>query len=697
MTFVSQTNFSGKHPYKKGYIGLRQWSYDTSVNKTFSNSYDLIQPVEIIFSKEVISTDEGLRKVLREGIEIPEVIGSNILFVFKENENENNYEALFLELKKLKVRDNKYYFPNNCSDMSHVMHTLRIYTIDKSNMFSTEKINKTIPLNDENKIRYFYCKLIFEEHTNNDFKLFHLFSLNEYYKTFFRRYLKTEKSVLKLSNSQITALTDLVGLIQTKSELYKKFLSCTGYTDSEINQALTSLSEQSIAHLKEQYALSDLIQYLLTDKTFKEECVDEGRRSWLSEKTDEQTELLENIEALIKRNEELAAMNQRLESENKSLNDKFDFLNSSLQTKTSELQMKNKNVTELEHKKKKLQKDIENEINLFKDNLAHTVAISYFSGFGAVSSSLNNINITTTAAAVSGDGGSEKDMIIDRSDSNMLEMPNQLLSIDEFLQCLSDNLKSLCAIKKEYRENVSKLMAAELSIHGNFVIYGTKSSDIADCISITMYSEYAAKVILPLNIYNMPSMLNEINSIGNNVIFIENAFDGNNDCLALALLRRKSNKHFIFSVNNKNTFNFLHESNIWEYSVYLNFDDIMDRSYDYKICPGLYVFPSSGGIENISSHFDNKYKGLLDIARVSSPLKRHLGFLFDSYERLGFSERDIYYGVELVLRKMADDNLLRITPDELDSYLRSRARINRVIEQRERFNKLKEIRREIEY
>lgn len=669
--------------YSLGDICFRKWKcitredrYDSSKDYTYtlSDPYNEFIPIEVVkqeFYYQLGCTTEYILHKLRKGISLDKNVSRRIFLILSE---ENGYyKALFLDLQKMKINsDGEYYFSDNCSDMLHTKHLIEVYNVPKKDVFSTLSIKHKISDDENIKERYFYKKICIDEKITDKTDFFHLFSVDEYYSIFFKRYLKSQKAVLNLSNREIANFIGIIESIQTKNDEFKQFIACSQYTDDEISKALSRISEQVISDLKKEDIIFHFVSYAIrNDEVFRSECLKETRKAWLSENNKEQQSIMSKTKKLNEKNQSLIQKNEELQYESKELNEQIVSLNETIQNKNTELNSITEEVQILEERKQKLNIEIKEELDYFKDNLAHTAAISFISGQSISAGKVDRDSL----------------IFVDSYDYQLSDTRGILSDTDEFLNCLSDNLRGICKCNQNFSYDIAKIISAELNCGGNFVIYGNSASDIADSISMTMYSKGAVKITLPLNSSDIPSLMNEINAIDSNVIFIENAFDCYNDYLALSLLRRKSSKCFVFAINNKSTLNLLKDSNIWEYAIYINIDNIIvEKENLSEICSSSFSFLNSKINKPHFSMFENKYNDLMTNAKVKPPLRRHLKRFFDSCFILDFiktkkdedkqtfqdEDKKTFYGIEFLLWKMLQDGLLNVNDDEFDAYLRKK-------------------------
>ena len=421
---------------------------------------------------------------------------------------------------------------------------------------------------------------------------------------------------MELTNKEISAFAGLIDLVQSKDTEIRQFLAVTKYTEDQISDFLYEIREQLINDLREGDVLLHYVRSALkTDLEFRKACVKRARKAWLAEKNEEQRQINDEIE---KRRQECTELSTKIDerrSEKLAIERDTEKAAAILAERNAQIDEAVRKLDDTKKQKDKLEQDIQSELALFKDNLAHTAAVSFLSGTDDYSVKKNTPSV-----------------YVDIPDLEMSEDVSEIEDIDELPDCISDNLENLCGLKKGLSFEIAKLMAAQICMHGSFIVYGNTARSIADCISVSVYGQRAAFVTLPLNAANIPAVINEITAIDRIVICVENAFDRYNDYIALSLLRRNCGKIFVFGVNNKSSLNLLKDSNIWEYAVYLNIDNMAEDSSYAKVVPTLFTFPDiAKNSDTKKSNFDRTYKELMSHIHAAPSLKRRLKSIYDSY------------------------------------------------------------------
>lgn len=222
--------------------------------------------------------------------------------------------------------------------------------------------------------------------------------------------------------------------------------------------------------------------------------------------------------------------------------------------------------TQLIAKRIQLQNKLDDEIRRFSDDFAHSTAISAI---------IQKLNQTSTAK------GSAASILIELPESNIPNATHEeeLLLVTDIL---ADNLFA-AGIQKN-NDELAKVLISTIIGKGNFIIYGSGQENIADAVSLALFAECAAHVVLPTDISDIPYFINEINGIQRSVVYIENALDSFSDRLCNSLIGHCKDKIFVFAVNDHESLRSIKGSFVFEKCLYLNselFTDYLAKP-DYK-------------------------------------------------------------------------------------------------------------------
>ena len=653
---------------------------DHGITFTSSNLIQNFVPIELIFDDRICNkmlTDEEIREILRQGIHRSAFIyqtGSRRKLFLVLEKRECTYKVLCVDRKEMSKQQNSYYYSSDCRNMIGVQHTLNIYVIPKADVFTTSVVLKKSGNYKNVHKRYFYRWLSIPAQTVPS--IFHLFTIQEYYQVYLKRYLTENKIKLNLTKQEISRIVKLVSLTQSSKKEFERFLQKTQYTELDITRAFSTMKKQILDDLQKEDMLFTLVNYTLrNDDRFREICVEEAQKqilvskekqdivsrhkseetaykSWLAEKNQEQQKLNDEIKKQEQKLNETVQQINGLQAKKLDIQSEVDKAIDALSQVQSDVDETIHTRDELIKQKDKLEQDIQAELALFKDNLAHMAAVSFLSG-------TDDHNLEKNRSSV----------YIETPTLVQSEELTEITDADELLDCISDNLENICGLKKGFSFEIAKPMIAQICMHGSFIVYGNTARSIADCISVSVYGQRAACVTLPLNAADIPAVINEITAIDRTVICVENAFDSYNDYIALSLLRRNCGRIFVFGVNNKSSLNLLKDSNIWEYAIYLNVDHMAEGSSYAEVVPTLFTFPDTAiNSDSKKSNFDRTYKELMLHIHAAPSLKRRLKLVYDNFVSSDLCDsQGEFYGVELLLSGMAKDELLDVSNEKFDA------------------------------
>lgn len=222
--------------------------------------------------------------------------------------------------------------------------------------------------------------------------------------------------------------------------------------------------------------------------------------------------------------------------------------------------------TQLIAKKIQLQNELDDEIKRFSDSFAHSTAIAAI---------IQQLNRTSNAAKC------DRSILIETPEYSFKSITHEE-KCQEVTNILTGNLYS--ASVQKYNDELAKIILSTIICKGNFIMYGSNSAEIADAISLAIFAEYAAHVVLPTDISDIPYFINEINDIQRSVVYIENALDSFSDRLCNSLIRHCKDKIFVFAVNDSDSLRSIKSSFAFEKCLYLNTELFTDHQVkpDYR-------------------------------------------------------------------------------------------------------------------
>lgn len=309
--------------------------------------------------------------------------------------------------------------------------------------------------------------------------------------------------------------------------------------------------------------------------------------------------------------------------------------------------------TQLIAKRIQLQNKLDDEIKRFSDDFAHSTAISAI---------IQKLNQTSTAK------GSATSILIELPESNIPNATHEeeLLLVTDIL---ADNLFA-AGIQKN-NDELAKVLISTIIGKGNFIIYGSGQENIADAVSLALFAECAAHVVLPTDISNIPYFINEINGIQRSVVYIENALDSFSDRLCNSLIKHSKDKIFVFAVNDHESLRSIKGSFVFEKCLYLNselFTDYLAKP-DYKAnkC-NLSLYQEDPDV--FTRIIENDYvKQLVKIIGVSPSVYRFWIRIAANYGNKYNTKFRRNIVVELITSIMIKDGLCSGTIENLRNYV----------------------------
>ena len=309
--------------------------------------------------------------------------------------------------------------------------------------------------------------------------------------------------------------------------------------------------------------------------------------------------------------------------------------------------------TQLIAKRIQLQNKLDDEIRRFSDDFAHSTAISAI---------IQKLNQTSTAK------GSAASILIEMPENDILNATHEedLLLVTDIL---ADNL-FVAGIQKN-NDELAKVLISTIIGKGNFIIYGSGQENIADAVSLALFAECAAHVVLPTDISDIPYFINEINGIQRSVVYIENALDSFSGRLCNSLIRHCKDKIFVFAVNDQDSLRSIKGSFVFEKCLYLNaelFTDYLAKP-DYKAnkC-NLSLYQEDPDV--FTRILENDYvKQLVKIIRVSPSVYRFWIRIAANYGNKYNTKFRRNIVVELITSIMIKDGLCSGTIENLRNFV----------------------------
>ncbi len=366
----------------------------------------------------------------------------------------------------------------------------------------------------------------------------------------------------------------------------------------------------------------------------------------------EMTRLLE----INKEYEEKATVNNEtsmLSSEKETLLTEIKHLEERKNELANDIKQVEEQHTQLIAKKFQLQNELDDEIKRFSDDFAHSTAIAAI---------IQQLNRTSKA------NRSDKSVLIEipKCIESNITCENELLLVTDIL---ADNLFST-GIQRN-NDELAKILLSTIIGKGSFIIYGSNHDNIADAVSMTLFAEYAAHVVFPTDISDIPYFINEINGIQRSVVYIENALDSFSDRLCNSLTRHCKDKIFVFAVNDSDSIRSIKGSLAFEKCLYLNtelFTDYLAKP-DFKAnkC-NLSLYQENDDVFNtiIGNDYVKQLAKIIDVSPFVYRFWIRIAANYGNKYNTKFSKNIV---MELIASIMIRDNLCGGTIDELHDYI----------------------------
>ncbi|CDM70054.1 hypothetical protein CM240_2937 [Clostridium bornimense] len=218
----------------------------------------------------------------------------------------------------------------------------------------------------------------------------------------------------------------------------------------------------------------------------------------------------------------------------------------------------------LNQKKNKIEKDIDNELKLFKDNIVHSVAMT-----GIIESIIptsNNIEISSVQ--------SDLCLIEDIDTMVNLEVRND---IDDLVDDLADNLR-IMGVSNDYNYPLADIIIASIATNTSLIV-NDSADELSDAISYVIDGKPSSKLYFPSNYNNLNQLIDRINSINSKVLLIEGVLDSLNINAYSILTKHCKNKLFIFTVNNSVDIKYI-QNIVSNYSLFINTSNYLEVPTD---------------------------------------------------------------------------------------------------------------------
>lgn len=491
--FIESPRRIGANP-KELYAGMttmRKWEFDTdNPGKTRSYSYDE-DVYEIIYPRELSQVDyadsNAIRSVLCNGFSMDNYVAENLLIAIgKQGSHNALLHCRKRDLKK--VGENLYAISSDTRDMMHSVHCLEEYDIVDNDIIDSSNLNISLPSGFKAPVRYFYSRTVLPELV----RIFHPIDFSKYISTFVSNYIKKNKNTLSFTSNETRKIVDILESALHDQEYITEFFKLTGYTSEQLQELLFKYKDTIVDSLLGNDSI-DLIlrKYLLEDQVAYNRCVELVRESWLAEQTEEKEQILCKLDQLKKQHSEIEAEIATKCEQKESLSAEIITAESTIASKKEGL--------------KKIQLDIETELQNFSDNIVRNAAICAIARNSSTETNLQNpaVDIITLEPDTSGE-------------------PELLDDYDDFQEALADNL-----IAVGYEDLAADEMAQLISfcISARLPILLTSNEDkIALCIA-AMFNT-SVKVLNIGTSLNPKDYISALKESGGSVFLINGAFAG---------------------------------------------------------------------------------------------------------------------------------------------------------------------------
>lgn len=528
------------------------------------------------------------------------------------------------------------------------------------------------------------------------FKIVEVQDLSEYLDLLKVKYQITNK---KQNNYEVSS-DDSIKISQIQDEVIELKAENRELKKTIKNQS-DNINRLSLKLEKAKYNIKDISKnFERKEKSYKSELNkrEEEIQKIKSEKKNQDEEyqqIIKNIQEL-KRSKEIADTElknfkeeiTRLQSENQQLlnrcKNQFDMEKSILDLKT-DIEIKSKKKTELlseitllETKISDLSQeaiDWENEIKQLK--LKHTqISAQVNSEINSFSDNLVNSAIFTALMNKVSDRNKNSE-----SEKIYIEIPEtdklnaeKVTDVNEITDILSYNLHMTGIIKNS--NEWAKVFLSAIYSNGNIIIYGNNLSETADAVSLSVFAEYPAHVVLPLNTGDIPYYINMINNIDRKVIFIDNCFDALSDKLCISLTKYCKSKILIFGLNDINSLKCISKLNVFSNTVYINLNNIQSypvkREYKIAYWDILKKDCNTELIEKIYNKtlFQNIIKDFdipFSFARFLTEIKYNYSELYKIHERkIIVSELMLYFMINDMISSEEAKNFIKLLKENDD-------------------------------
>lgn len=541
---------------------VREWKYnDDNRGHTMSFRKD-ISFYELVFLKELsgvsYNNKNKIREILLSGFWVDANTSSDLLIVI--GETSSRYSVIHCTKSKLKsLGAGLYSFSDNVSDMLHVIHYLCEYDILKKDIIDTEDLRLTTVDGTTAPTRYFYRYSELPE-SNGKFRLF---EVDTYIPQYISRYLRKNKEIAELGNTDIRKIADLIQMILENREYLAEYFATTGYTQEQLEGQLSNYSSAILSGLLSDQEIDETIRTtLFNSEKIRSACLEVARSEWFNMKSEEKEQLLKEIVELSDEKEKIEHENSEALSYVTLLEEERTQLDAEIAEKTDELN--------------KIRADIQNELKEFSENIVHSVALS-------------TVVRTYSSPDTNKKNAIERSLIFNQS-FDVVEVNEELADKADFEEALSDNIEGI-GYKTEDAVDISQLISFCISNKCPLLVCNS-GEKLANAVSATLG-------VSNTHIINVPSGFSDLDGLRSDlkdtitgspvtVFYVTGVFDGYNTGVynTLHFIAKESANIVLFIVALDGIDISILPRTIWESAMFL--DDNLVIQYAEESSPTMH-------------------------------------------------------------------------------------------------------------
>lgn len=567
---------------------LREWKavpkYDEP-GKMTTESFPYIhgEVYEVVYNRENLESDpDALQKRIKEGIRLPEGIGSTFLLVL--DEDDVSFTVAKCRKGMLKRSGDLFFFDTNIMDMLHANHFLDTYVIKKSHVFSTADFSGFYKEDRTSaETRYFYRFDCLPEVDGR----FYLHELSDYIPFFVSRFLKKEGKKYELSKNQIQKVTAAIEEAVTSKEAIDGFFAVTGFNLDEVMERLPQYYREISANLCGYDDVDTVLAGMLeNDEQVRERFIEIARDMWL-ETTDAKRE---------EADKQLAAAQSRLDD----CRNKLDDITRGIQEAEDRRAKLDNEILSLQHQKEAVEAAAIESVKRIDVTIGAKLADYAF---------LKHIGL--------GADRPEKESVAQTSKNVEYRYPasacpdgiKRTSEMSKAIAVLKANLKKT-GMKIYYAEAVAAIIHAAHFRAQSFVVSGMYARNLANAICNSTEGRDATRLTITGAQSDYSYIREIIEGSPVRVILVENLLDYCDEATFSMLGKDFGDYIFVFSVDNEESLAVMSRS-IWQMATYINTDDAMETfAWTADFVPAV--------VENLSGKIDVNYRldGYADLNKV---------------------------------------------------------------------------------